>query len=412
MKKLLLTGLIASVFSGAVYADAIDDKKAEQEGVRFNTAIGPFYDPIFDFAGSVIPTLTYEIGDATKTSRTSLYGIYGSNGNWVAKVNTTNYLGSENQWKIFADATYTYAKLDVMNFMRFGQGLDAVQALSPDAAGFAGISDSPTVEVEQTTLRFEGDIGYQVIEDLYIGPSWIYVDTEFDRDSSAPEYGTINMITDKELTGYGIKVEYDKRSNPLTPLSGFYVSVNAQTIEVENTNGSVVGDLSAAADFLDGMGQQEAAAGLRGVQGMTLNGTDEYENVKADLRYYTPISDSTTFAWRGMANWNSEDAPTTLATLDSVATGFTMEIAGRSSYGTDFQLRHWLTNDIGIVGGVAFAKAQDVGTGGDDDIHYSGTVGFRYMLAPEDGLSMRLDITYNDQEEDNVLAFFNVGESF
>lgn len=406
MKKLILAGIIASICSSAAMADAIDDKKEEQEGVRFNTAIGPFYDPIFDFAGSVIPTLTYEIGDATKTSTTSLYAIYGSNGNYVGKVNSTNYFGRNNDWKVFGDFTYTYAKLDVMNFMRFGkdlnEGLKAASGGFLKIDGFEGITDSPAIEVEQNTIRIEGDVSYQIFEDVYLGPSFLYVQTEFERDDGAAEYGSINMITDKDLTAYGVKLELDKRSNRFTPTSGMYFSINALTVEVENTEGAVV-DLGMAAG-LD--------PALDAIDGMTLNGTDEYENIKADLRYYMPLGASTTFAWRGMANWNSEDAPKTLSTLDSVAGGFTMEIAGQSSYGTDFQLRHYMTESLGVVGGLALAKAQDVGPGGDDSIHYAVTGGLRYMLAPEDGLSMRLDIAYNDQEDDNVVAFFNVGETF
>lgn len=112
-------------------------------------------------------------------------------------------------------------------------------------------------------------------------------------------------------------------------------------------------------------------------------------------------------------NWNGSEAQETVATLDSVAYGFTMEITGRSAIGADFQLRHWLTERIGVVGTVGVAKAVEVSKGtGDDSIHYAVGWGLRYMLNPQNALSMRLDVTYNDQVEDNVLVFFNVSEVF
>ncbi|MCG7587601.1 BamA/TamA family outer membrane protein [Photobacterium sp. OFAV2-7] len=376
-KTLTAAAVIAGLTSGMAIADEPASK--EDQGVRFTVPVGPFYDPIFDLAGSVIPTLTYETTPGAKTSKTSFYGIYGTNGNWVTKVASDTYFGSNSDWYLFADATYTYAKLDVENFMRF--------------FGIPGISDAPVVEVEQNTIRLEGALSYQFAKDLYIGPSAIYISTEFERDSSHP-FSTVNMITDKETTGYGIALTYDKRNNTLTPTNGFYVDIDAKMIEEENEGGAAI---PAIPGLLPG--------------GFTLNGTNEYDNVQLDLRYYQPFSDATTLAWRAKADWNSDDATETTTNISNVAHGFTMEVGGRSAIGTDFQLRHWVSDKVGVVGMVSVAQPID-NTSGEDDVHYAGGLGVRYMLVPEDKLSMRLDVTYNDQEDDNVLVFFNVGETF
>ena len=388
MKKLILAGVIAAICSGSAVA-ADDIKTEDNKGVRFNTAIGPFYDPIFDFAGSVIPTFTYEIGDATKTSSTKLFGIYGTNGNWVLKSESENYFGANNDWYVFGDLTYTYAKLDVENFMKFGQSIPAFPG-----SGFVGIDSSPTVEVEQNTIKFDAAVAYQVLPDFYIGPSFEYTVTEFERDSGAPAWGTVNMITDKERIGYGIRGTLDKRNNMFTPTKGMYAKVDVKTVEVENTDGAVIPNLGPA------------------FPGLTLNGTEEFENVVADLRYYLPLGSQTTLAWRGQVNWNSDEAAKTSTSIEKVAHGFTMEISGRYAYGTDLQLRHWLTDKIGVVGGASLAQAKDRMNDANDDVHYAGNVGVRYMLNPADGLSMRLDVAYNDQEDDNLVVFFNVGETF
>ena len=371
--KLLLAGLVASTYSMAVVAadDTVaDDTVAEKEGVRFNTAIGPFYDPIFDFAGSIIPTMLYETTEGAKTSSTKLFGIYGTNGNWVTRAESTNYLGSNSDWLVTGIANYTYAKLDVMDFMQ--------------------MSDSPTVEVEMNTLIIEGTVQYQIFENAYIGPAFSYTATEFTRNDSNP-FGSVNMITDKEIISYGGIFTFDNRDNEQTPTDGFYAKFQVNQLSVENTEGATI------PDFVPGLG------------GFSLNGDEEYVNIKTDLRTYVELGEDTTFAIRGKVNWNGDDAQNTVASLDSVAYGFTMEIAGRSAIGTDLQLRHWLTDTVGVVGTAGFAKAIDAA---DEDVHYAVGGGLRYMLNPKDKLSMRLDVTYSDQEEDEILVFFNVSEAF
>lgn len=372
MKKLLLAGLIAGLCSGTVSAaDESDVAVQEDKGVRFNTAIGPFYDPIFDLAGSVIPTLAYEIGDAEKTSFTKLYGIYGTNGNYVVRAETNNFMGSNSEWYLTGTFNYSYAKLDVMDFM--------------------GMDPGPTVEVENVAIIAEGSAQYQIFDNAYFGPMVSYRTTEFERDSSANPFGTVNMITDKSIMEYGLAFTFDNRDNTQTPTNGWFVEMNLSNQEVENTEGATIPDA------------------VPGLGGFTLNGDEEYYTVTTDIRTYLEINDDTIFAVRNKVIWNGDEAQDTLTALDKVAYGFTMEIAGRSAIGADFQLRHWLTDTWGVVGTVGLAKAIDAN---DEDLHYAVGGGVRYMLNPADKLSMRLDVTYSDQEEDEMLVFFNVSEAF
>ncbi|QFT13551.1 BamA/TamA family outer membrane protein [Vibrio sp. THAF190c] len=378
MKKLLLAGLIASVCSGAVVA-AEDTESKKEEGVRFTVPVGPFYDPIFDLAGSVIPTFLYETTEGAETSQTSLYGIYGTNGNYVIKANSNNYFGSDSEWLVFGDLTYTYAKLDVMDFL----------------------GPNPTVEAEQTSLQFEFAPQYKIFENTYVGPSFFYANTEFERPTMAADNLTLQVIPDKKIMAYGAQITSDFRNNKQTPTDGFYFKGFARNVEAESTNG------------LDAeMCHFNPLAPCGGPILFTLNGTDEYLNINTDARYYMPVTDSTTVALRQRVEWNGDDAPETIAELNRVANGFTMEIAGRSAVGADVEVRTWITDKIGVVGMAGVAKAVDVLDTGDDSAHFSFGGGLRYMLVPEDKLSMRLDVTYNDQEEDNILVFFNVGENF
>lgn len=370
MKKLILAGVIAGICSGA--AIAAEETKTQEEGVRFTVPVGPFYDPIFDFAGSVIPTFLYETTEGAETSQTSVYGIYGTNGNYVIKANSNNYFGSDSEWLVFGDVTYTYAKLDVMDFM----------------------GPAPVIEAEQTSLQFEFAPQYKIFENTYFGPSMFYSKTEFERPSIAEDNLTLQVLPDKEITAFGAQLTSDFRNHKMTPTDGFYFKGLVRKVEAENTKGY---EIPAIPDVFPGF---------------SMNGTDEYININTDLRFYAPISDTTTVALRQRMELNDSDAPETIAELNRVANGFTMEVAGRSAVGADAELRTWVTDEIGLVGMAGVAKAMEVINGGDDDIHFSVGIGARYMLVPEDQLSMRLDVTYNDQEDDNVLVFFNVGENF
>lgn len=97
MKKLIFTGIVASIFSSSTVSadDVVDGKEMSENGVRLNAAIGPFYDSIFDLASSVIPTLAYETTPGAKTSVTKLFGIYGTNDNWVARAESNNHFGGK-----------------------------------------------------------------------------------------------------------------------------------------------------------------------------------------------------------------------------------------------------------------------------------------------------------------------------
>lgn len=387
MKKLILAGLIAGICGTAVAGDesAIEAKKAENEGVRYNTAVGPYFDPIFDAALVVIPTWSYEIGNAEKTSQTKIYGIYGSNQNWVARFDNNLYWGDDSQWKFDSRIFYTEATLDIGDFMDPNNG-----------------------SVEITTKGTIGEffLGYEILNKLYVGPTYYYSKNEYEGDRKytevAPGFsipGTVAMMADKTESTFGLQAVYDNRDNPFTPMDGSYVLVNATRSEVEGEGGAVV------PDWVPGQG------------GFTLNGTQKFNGVTFQLRKYIPIGDNndTTLALRAAGKWKGDEANETASTMTDLVSGFTGELTGRSTYGLEGQLRHYFgeQDKFGIVGGLSAAKAVEATpVTGDEDVHYSTTLGFRYMLDPKSRSSARLDLHYNDQESDNFIAYFEVNEKF
>lgn len=383
MKKLLLAGLISSLCSGAAFASdesAIADAKAEKEGVRYNTAIGPYVDPIFDAAVVIVPTWSYEIGDSEKTSQSKLYGIYGTNGNWVLRADTDNYFG---KWYHMTQFFYNYAKLDVGNFMKWHPSNDK----------------GPTSEVESTSWEIDNFLGYEISDDLYFGPSFFYSDSTYERGGTP--FGTVNMIPDATQMSYGLKGILDKRNHKFRPTDGMYLSFDMRNVEIESSGGAVLpsDDLYAP--------------------GYTLNGDTEYVRIDTDFRFYKPLSANTSIAYRLQGAFKGDEAQHRATTLKRVASGFTMEISGKSAYGTDIQVRHYMNdatgfaNKLGIVGGLSLAKAIDVDPkSGDDDLHYAVTAGLRYTLNDSDKTAARLDVSYNDQEEDNLVVYFEVNEKF
>lgn len=385
MKKLLLAGLISSLCSGAAFASdesAIADAKAEKEGVRYNTAVGPYVDPIFDAAIVIVPTWSYEIGDSEKTSQSKLYGIYGTNGNWVFRADADNYFG---KWYQHSRFYYNYAKLDVGNFMRW----------------FPGNDQSPTSEVESTSWNIDNFLGYEVAENFYFGPSLFYSDATYERGAPQP-FDTVNMIPDGTELSYGLKGILDNRNNKFRPTSGLYLSFDMRNHKLESEGGAVV-------------------PAIPGVlpDGYTLNGDTEFASIKTDFRYYTPLSANTSIAYRLQGEFKGDEAQHRATTIKRVASGFTMEVSGKSAYGTELQVRHYMNDatgfvsKLGFVGGLSLAKAVDVDpNSGDDDLHYALTGGLRYTLNDDDKTAARLDVSYNDQEEDNLVVYFEVNEKF
>lgn len=374
------------MLSGFIYqniatADEQTASNQKAEG-RYSTPVGPFYDSVFDLAIAVIPTVLYETSPNTRTSATKFNAIYGSNQNWSGKLDTETYLGKDNQYLVDMSITYTDAKLDIENFMRHF-----------DKTGSLGISQSPVEEIQLTSLNVEAIILTKLLKDYYWGLSLSYAELNNKKNHLGTAFSTANMRPNEVKQGIGFALRRDARNSILSPTRGFYVNANVSKIDAESKSGGIF------------------PLNVQGTEVFTLNGEDSYRKLALDFRYYYPFTSETTLALRMKAELNSDGAPKTATELSKVAHGFTFEVGGRSAIGSDLQLRHWITPEVGLVTSIGAAKALH-NSSGKDELHYTAGFGFRYMLKAADKLSLRLDLQYNDQESDNFLVYFNVGEVF
>lgn len=391
MKKNILALSIITLLSGnAIAADQVTDADinlaadqqadvdidltAQKQGARYSFPVGPFYDPIIGAGVAFIPTAVYNTTEGAAPSKTFASFIYSSSKSWITELGTENYFGSDSQWFLDASFSYSYAEIDFTNFMQ------------PIIGGGA------TSELNQYTLKTDLSIAYKIFNNTYFGPYIQYRDIQQDRFESDP-YASSNMMADITEFNYGATLTYDGRNNKFDTTDGFYMSLNGKKVTRESTGANVLSDPNTGEDIIN------------------QNGDTDYLSVTADLRGYFPISNKTTFATRVQGNWNDDEALDTTATLMAVANGFTHESGGRSAAGIDLELRHWFTDRWGMMAGVSAAKPFETGLR-DDDARYAVLAGLRYMLLPEDGLSARLDVGYNTQDEDNIIGYFNVGQTF
>lgn len=360
---------------------AMDQEPETEDKVRFSVPFGPFSDPIMGTGVAVIPTAAYKLSDSpdAKTSTTSVTGAYTDKGAWSLQGKSSNYWGDRNEWYGEFVGMLGYAEMDLDNFMRY---------IRPD------IDDSPTAAIKQNMFEINGNIGYKFFDDmnLYIGPSFKYMIHEVDRYHRNP-YHTSNVFSDKTHWEVGLSAVFDERDNLNSPKNGFYAKADVRYNNRESTKGTEVFDS-------DGNLIQ------------SMNGEAEYYSLKTDVRYYTPVSNSTTLALRNRTHFNSSEGNKLLGDLSSVANGFTMAKAGRSAVGAEAELRHWMTSKWGAVAGVSLAQPIEVNDGADDDLQYAGIIGLRYMLLPKDNIAARLDFAYNSEDKDNFIVYFSVGESF
>lgn len=395
--KLLLATVISSALAAPAFADesTTNDASAEKDGFRFSVPVGPYYDPIFQGALAIVPTFAYEMSDSAdaKTSYTKLMTIGSHDGNYAFRVFSDNYWGDTNQWKFRTVTTYSHAKTDADNFMR-----DIRDSL-PAGVTMPGVKEGSLSEIEQDALRSISSFGYQLFDDFYIGPSIKYVKTSMGRDDGGAN-STTNVVPEEEEISYGIEFEWDKRDNINAPSEGFMVRFDAKKRNIEKINGSI------PFMVIPGVGNVPLDAANQ-------NGEVNFMAYFLDLRGYYSLSESTVLASRLGVEYNEQEAGKRITNLgNNFFEGFTAEVAARSVVVLDTQIRHMLTKKIGMVTGISLGRGIDAMTDKKEDLYYAATAGIRYVIDPKDKLSARLDFTYNNQEEDNVQAYFSVSERF
>ncbi len=377
IRKFALGALAASISMGVMADEAkkADDQKID--GIQYSLPVGPMYDPDFDFALAAIPTALYQFDEESRPSYTKLTVVYGSTDNKNVGLETDNYFLNDKVrfWNYFG---YTDATMTMQDILEL-QGLQDASLIS------------------KTDF---GSLSYQVIDDLFLGVSWNYSESTVQRSSGTHEAHAVNL-PDNTVKQYGLVLNYDKRDNTFMPTKGMYLEANFWKTSHESTG-------SEEKYFVKPHGLWMDNQAVKG----TVNNDYKYKTLKLESRFYQPISEATTVAYRAKALYNTDKAPTHAVDLSQVAQGFSREVVGRSVVAAETQLRHWLNNDWGLVGGVAVGKAFNPNDKDKDGLYIAGTLGLRYMLVPESKLALRIDLTQSNQKEEKTLLYFRVGEAF
>ncbi|MRI33309.1 hypothetical protein EOPP23_09970 [Endozoicomonas sp. OPT23] len=370
IRKFALGALAASISMGVMAEDAAKtakDGNAKIDGAQFSMPAGPMYDPDFDFAVAAIPTMVNQFDEGSRPSFTKFTMVYGSNDNWNLGFETDYYFLNDN-WRFLNYLGYT----------------DADFTLSAENGQ---LNPFNTVSVTDW-----GSLTYKVTDSMYAGLAWKYSQLEMGGRDPSDYTNLTNYATDDTTVQFGPEINYNTRDNKFYPTSGAYVKVNL---------------------FKTKLDKEKSLLGIR-------DGEFEYETVKIDARHYTPLSEKTTLAFRGGLEYNTSEAPDKAVTLNGTVRdfqGLSREGTAHSAVTGEAYVRHWFNDKWGMSTGVVVAKGfggfdDQVKEAGTDKTYMAGVVGVRYMLIPESKLSLRIDFSYNNQEDENSLLYFRVGEAF
>ncbi|MRI32589.1 hypothetical protein EOPP23_06260 [Endozoicomonas sp. OPT23] len=362
VRNFALGALAAAISLGVLADDAVKAEQKGMDGIEWKLPAGPMYDPDFDFALAAIPTAAYKLDENSRDSFTKLTMVYGSNDNWNVGLETDNFFIND--------------KVRFLNYVGY-----------TDASFNRNIVGMGLQQLATTTISDWGNLSYEVIDNIYAGVSWNYSITEFDRDGTNPSSMLAKYRPDVTSTAYGLFLNYNTRNSEFFPTSGSYVKLDLQKTSLEKEKAAIP----------------------------TENGDFDFNTLKLDARYYYPLAEQTTLALRGGLLMNSSDAPKTATTLMNVVRNFhglTREVQARGGVTGEINVRHWFNDKWGMSAGLTVAQGLDTNEAKKDGIYKVAMVGLRYKLIPESNLSLRIDVTQSNQDDENSLLFFRVGEAF
>ncbi|MRI32584.1 hypothetical protein EOPP23_06235 [Endozoicomonas sp. OPT23] len=375
-KKTLLAGALATLAAGFVQAEEQPVERTElQPGdYKFSLPIGPFYDPDFDVALAAVPNAVYKWDENSIQSDARVNLIYGSNKNWNIYHVTRNYFAN-NKWFFEGRASYMNGKdMTMANFIT-GNGL---------------------VSLQNINYMAWGTLGYSFFDNSYLGPLVEYMHNEFDRDPISKKPGQswmqpVNYIADTDKMSYGLSFTFNTLDDQSSATDGRFIQ-----LKMLKTN-------------------KESEAHLARIPGGVeySDGTEvTYNSLAVEYIEMFPLSKKTSLMWKTKGSFNGKKAGNQAAPLGRLGVGFSRESTGRSALATTFMLRHWLTDRWGVAGTFSTGRPFDVAEGKSEQVMYAAGIGLRYLLVPEQGVNVRFDITASNQDDEAILAYFNLGDIF
>jgi outer membrane protein assembly factor BamA len=247
---------------------------------------------------------------------------------------------------------------------------------------FFGIGGDPdtSIPLDQSADLVLAEALRAVYPDLYVGLRAVYTNTRagvsIPPDVLPPGIEPPDLGREFDLSTLAPRVQYDSRDNPFYPAAGLLLD----------------GTLSLSRDYL---------------------GSDtEYERYKIELNHYRATSQRGVLALRAATEYVGGDAPFFLypafgagADLRGYQTG---SYRNRFLFAAQAEYRHRFTARIGAV---VFAGIGTVSPdfGDWDKSLPSAGVGFRWVIAPKNDMSLRIDVA---RGRDDTQFYVGIGEAF
>ena len=353
-------GVLGDVADGLEETDdeAEDGKQRSWEPV---IAPIPSRNPVFGWMLSVPAMLMYKPSFVEPEDRvwiSSLFGFYAENESWGAGLLQRMSFGGY-RWRVMGSLFHSE-----MNYRYFGIGGD----------GGASI----VLDQDMDLLLAEGL--RRIAPNLYLGLRGVYAETQVGPRlpdiELPPGFDPDRLKVDLTLATIAPRLQYDTRDNEFYPRSGLLIDANAA------------------------------------VSRDTFGADLDYERYDASLNHYLPLGAKSVLASRVATQYTSGDTPFFL--YPAFGQGADLRGYEMGSYRDRFlvaaqtEYRHRFTERIGAVafGGVGSVAPDFAGW---EKTLWSAGAGFRWVIAPKNNISLRVDIA---RGRDETIYYVSIGEAF
>ena len=338
-----------------------EDGDGKQRGWEPVVAPLPSRNPVFGWMISVPAMLMYKPSFAVPEDSvwiSGLFGFYAENESWGAGLLQRMSFGGD-RWRVMGSLFHAE-----MNYDYFGIGGEGGPSIVLD-------QDMDLALVEGLRL---------VAPNLYLGLRATYAETELGPQlpdiTLPPGFDPDLLRVDLTLATVAPRLQYDTRDNEFYPRSGFLIDATAAVSR-------------------DAIGADV-----------------DYERYDASMNHYLPIGNNGVVASRIASQYTSQDTPFFL--YPAFGQGADLRGYQMGSYRDRFlvavqaEYRHRFTKRIGAAafGGVGSIAPDFAGW---EKTLWSVGAGFRFVLAPKNDISLRVDIA---RGRDETVYYVGIGEAF
>jgi len=342
--------------------ESADDREGGEER-SWEPVVAPLpsRNPVFGWMLSVPAMLMYKPSFSEPEDQiwiSGLFGFYAENESWGAGLLQRMSFGGD-RWRV--KGALFHAE---MNYEYFGIG--------------GGGGPSIVLDQDMDLALVEGL--RRVAPNFYLGLRAVYAETALGPQlpdiTLPPGIDPDRLRIDLTLATIAPRLQYDTRDSEFYPRSGFFFDATAAVSR-------------------DAIGADV-----------------EYEQYEASMNHYLPIGDNGVVASRIASQYTSKDTPFFLYPAfgkDADLRGYQMgTYRDRFLVAAQAEYRHRFTNRIGATtfGGVGSVAPDFAGW---EKTLWSAGAGFRFVLAPRNDISLRIDVA---RGRDETIYYVGIGEAF